>query len=135
MRSSKGSSSAATPLERKPPTSIWQDGTPTRTSSGSRGSDERYANNLLGQEDPRERLLLEHLRSAGCRRDRRQRDGFHREPRREACVALDRSLPAIEGVFRKPTVVNNIETMACVPHIVNRGADWFKSMGVPADLE
>jgi NADH-quinone oxidoreductase subunit F len=41
--------------------------------------------------------------------------------------------PAIEGVFRKPTVVNNIETLACVPHIINRGADWFKSMGVPPD--
>lgn len=40
--------------------------------------------------------------------------------------------PAIEGVFRKPTVVNNIETLACVPHIVNRGADWFKSMGIPS---
>ena len=41
--------------------------------------------------------------------------------------------PAVEGVFRKPTVVNNIETMACVTHIANRGADWFKSIGVPAD--
>jgi NADH-quinone oxidoreductase subunit F len=41
--------------------------------------------------------------------------------------------PAVEGVFRKPTVVNNIETMACVPHIIERGADWFKSIGVPPD--
>jgi NADH-quinone oxidoreductase subunit F len=41
--------------------------------------------------------------------------------------------PAVEGAFRKPTVVNNIETLANVPHIVNRGADWFKSMGVPPD--
>lgn len=41
--------------------------------------------------------------------------------------------PAIEGVFRKPTVVNNIETAACVTHIIDRGADWFKSIGVPAD--
>ena len=41
--------------------------------------------------------------------------------------------PAIEGLFRKPTVVNNIETVACVTHIVDRGADWFKSMGVPSD--
>jgi NADH-quinone oxidoreductase subunit F len=41
--------------------------------------------------------------------------------------------PAVEGAFRKPTVVNNIETLACVTHIVDRGADWFKSMGVPAD--
>ncbi|HEY6565315.1 MAG TPA: NADH-quinone oxidoreductase subunit NuoF [Pirellulaceae bacterium] len=41
--------------------------------------------------------------------------------------------PAVEGVFRKPTVVNNVETVACVTHIVARGADWFKSMGTPAD--
>jgi len=39
--------------------------------------------------------------------------------------------PAVEGVFRKPTVVNNVETVACVVHICARGADWFKSMGVP----
>jgi NADH-quinone oxidoreductase subunit F len=41
--------------------------------------------------------------------------------------------PAVEGAFRKPTVVNNIETLACVTHIVDRGADWFKSIGVAAD--
>lgn len=36
-------------------------------------------------------------------------------------------------MFRKPTVVNNVETVACVTHIVDRGPDWFKSMGTPAD--
>ncbi|MEO1990662.1 MAG: NADH-quinone oxidoreductase subunit NuoF [Pirellulales bacterium] len=41
--------------------------------------------------------------------------------------------PAIEGVFRKPTVVNNIETMACVAQIARRGVEWFKSIGVPPD--
>ncbi len=41
--------------------------------------------------------------------------------------------PAVEGAFRKPTVVNNIETMACVTHILGRGVEWFKSIGVPAD--
>jgi NADH-quinone oxidoreductase subunit F len=41
--------------------------------------------------------------------------------------------PAIEGAFRKPTVVNNIETVACVTHILDRGIDWFKSIGVPPD--
>src|SRR5262249_11739737 len=40
--------------------------------------------------------------------------------------------PAVEGLFRKPTVVNNIETMACVPPIIEHGPDWFKSMGVPS---
>ena len=41
--------------------------------------------------------------------------------------------PAVEGAFRKPTVVNNVETLCCVKHIVERGPDWFKSMGVPPD--
>ena len=41
--------------------------------------------------------------------------------------------PAVEGLFRKPTVVNNVETMACVTQIVDRGPAWFKSIGTPAD--
>ncbi|MDG2384936.1 MAG: NADH-quinone oxidoreductase subunit NuoF [Pirellulaceae bacterium] len=41
--------------------------------------------------------------------------------------------PAVEGVFHKPTVVNNVETAACVRHIIDRGADWFKSIGIPPD--
>jgi NADH-quinone oxidoreductase subunit F len=41
--------------------------------------------------------------------------------------------PAVEGVFRKPTVVNNVETAACVRHIMDRGVEWFQSMGTPAD--
>lgn len=41
--------------------------------------------------------------------------------------------PAVEGAFRKPTVVNNVETLCCVTHIVGRGIDWFKSIGVPPD--
>lgn len=39
--------------------------------------------------------------------------------------------PAVEGLFRKPTVVNNVETLACVKQIVDRGLEWFKSIGVP----
>ena len=52
---------------------------------------------------------------------------------KRAWPLLQPPFPAIEGVFRKPTVVNNIETAACVTHIIDRGADWFKSIGVPAD--
>lgn len=37
--------------------------------------------------------------------------------------------PAIAGAFGKPTVINNVETLCCVPHIIEHGADWFKSMG------
>ncbi len=35
------------------------------------------------------------------------------------------------GSFGKPTVVNNVETLACVPHIMTRGAAWFASIGRP----
>ncbi len=37
--------------------------------------------------------------------------------------------PAIVGLFGCPTVVNNVETIACVPHIVKRGWEWFASIG------
>ncbi len=39
--------------------------------------------------------------------------------------------PAIEGLYGKPTVVNNTETLANVPPIIINGADWYKSMGTP----
>ena len=39
--------------------------------------------------------------------------------------------PATHGLYQKPTVVNNVETLANIPHIVNRGAEWFASIGVP----
>jgi len=41
--------------------------------------------------------------------------------------------PATAGLFGKPTVVNNVETIACVKHIVERGAAWFRSIGTPPD--
>lgn len=37
--------------------------------------------------------------------------------------------PAVEGLYARPTVVNNVETIASVPSIVMGGSDWFKSMG------
>lgn len=37
--------------------------------------------------------------------------------------------PAVKGLFGKPTVINNVETLANVPAIVRKGADWFSSMG------
>lgn len=38
--------------------------------------------------------------------------------------------PQVSGLWGSPTVVNNVETLANVPHIVNRGADWFKSLSL-----
>ena len=37
--------------------------------------------------------------------------------------------PAIKGAFGQPTIVNNVETLAAVPHIINRGGEWFAGLG------
>jgi len=37
--------------------------------------------------------------------------------------------PAIEGLYACPTIVNNVETLASVPHIINNGGDWYASIG------
>ncbi len=37
--------------------------------------------------------------------------------------------PAVKGVFDKPTIINNVETLANLPMIMQRGSDWFASMG------
>jgi NADH-quinone oxidoreductase subunit F len=37
--------------------------------------------------------------------------------------------PAIQGLYGGPTLINNVETLANVPHIVERGADWYKGFG------
>jgi NADH-quinone oxidoreductase subunit F len=34
--------------------------------------------------------------------------------------------PAVSGVFAQPTTINNVETLAAVPHIINNGAAWYK---------
>ena len=41
--------------------------------------------------------------------------------------------PQVSGLFGKPTIVNNVETIANVPHIVNNGPDWFKSLSTSND--
>jgi NADH-quinone oxidoreductase subunit F len=37
--------------------------------------------------------------------------------------------PPVSGLYGKPTVVNNVETFACIPPIIDKGASWFKSIG------
>ncbi len=38
--------------------------------------------------------------------------------------------PAVEGLYRKPTIVNNVETICNVPHVIRNGAAWYKQFGV-----
>ncbi len=39
--------------------------------------------------------------------------------------------PAISGLFQCPTIVNNVETLACVPYILRHGAEKFAGIGTP----
>jgi NADH-quinone oxidoreductase subunit F len=36
--------------------------------------------------------------------------------------------PAVAGLFGMPTTINNVETLAAVPHIINQGAAWYKAL-------
>jgi NADH-quinone oxidoreductase subunit F len=38
--------------------------------------------------------------------------------------------PAVIGLYGSPTVINNVETLANVSHIINNGAEWYASIGV-----
>jgi len=40
--------------------------------------------------------------------------------------------PTTDGLWGKPTLINNVETLANIPAIIRHGADWFKSFGTPS---
>ena len=40
--------------------------------------------------------------------------------------------PPVEGLWRQPTIVNNVETFAAIPLIVTNGAPWFAAIGAPS---
>ena len=50
-------------------------------------------------------------------------EGFRGQPR------LRPPFPAVEGLYAAPTVINNVETLCNVPHILNNGAEWFRRQG------
>ena len=50
-------------------------------------------------------------------------EGHRGEPRPRPPV------PAVKGLWERPTILNNVETYANIPVIINRGADWFASIG------
>jgi NADH-quinone oxidoreductase subunit F len=50
-------------------------------------------------------------------------EGYRGQPR------LKPPFPAVKGLYGKPTVINNTETLATLPHIVANGVDWFRGWG------
>ncbi len=97
--------------------------------------DEAYAANLLGRNILGKDFHLDVYihRGAGAYICGEETGLIESLEGKRAWPRIKPPFPAVEGAFRKPTIVNNIETMACVTHIIDRGVDWFKSMGVPPD--
>jgi len=93
--------------------------------------DEAYANGFLGKNilDSGFDLDLSVHRGAGayiCGEETaliNSLEGRRGDPR------IKPPYPAQTGLWNEPTLVHNVETLANIPHIVNRGAAWFKSMG------
>lgn len=52
-------------------------------------------------------------------------EGYRATPR------LKPPFPAIAGLYGKPTIINNVETLCNVVHIVNNGVEWFQKIGTP----
>jgi NADH-quinone oxidoreductase F subunit len=52
-------------------------------------------------------------------------EGYRGHPR------LKPPFPAVSGLYDKPTIVNNVETIANVPHVLKNGADWYREWGIP----
>jgi NADH-quinone oxidoreductase subunit F len=50
-------------------------------------------------------------------------EGYRGQPR------LRPPFPAVEGLYASPTVINNVETLANVPSIMTKGAEWFAGIG------
>jgi NADH-quinone oxidoreductase subunit F len=51
-------------------------------------------------------------------------EGFRGQPRLKPPY-----YPAVKGLYMKPTVVNNVETLSNLPHIVNNGGEWYAGIG------
>jgi NADH-quinone oxidoreductase subunit F len=52
-------------------------------------------------------------------------EGFKGQPR------LKPPFPAVKGLFASPTVINNVETLAAVPTIIEKGGAWYAAIGTP----
>ncbi|KAF3362736.1 NADH-quinone oxidoreductase subunit F 2 [Chlamydiales bacterium STE3] len=52
-------------------------------------------------------------------------EGYRATPR------LKPPFPALVGLYGKPTIINNVETLCNVVHVVERGVDWYKAIGKP----
>jgi NADH-quinone oxidoreductase subunit F len=93
--------------------------------------EEAYARGMLGQEvlGSGFRLDLTMHRGAGAYICGEETGLLSSLEGKRGLPKIKPPFPAVEGLFRCPTVVNNVETLANLPHILTRGVEWFKGIG------
>ncbi len=94
--------------------------------------DSAYKNGYLGDNilDSGRRFDLEVRRAAGAYVCGEETSLLESLEGKRGLVRFKPPLPAIEGLFGKPTVVNNVISLASVPIILDKGATYYKDYGM-----
>lgn len=99
-----------------------------------RAIDEAYANNLLGKNILGTDFSFDlhmHLGAGSyeCGEESALMSSLMGERGMPRLKFPHAPLPTVSGVWEKPTLINNVETYSCVPHIVKRGGEWYATLG------
>jgi NADH-quinone oxidoreductase subunit F len=96
--------------------------------------DELYARNMLGKNILGSNYSLDIFlhRGAGAYICGEETGLIESLEGKRAWPRIKPPFPAVAGAFGRPTIVNNVETLACVTHILTLGSEWFRSLGVSA---
>lgn len=106
--------------------------------STQRAIDEAYANkifgpaSILGQINGRDPQCLVH-RGAGAYICGEETALLESLEGKRGWPRIKPPFPAAAGAFGRPTIINNVETLAMIGPILDQGADWFKTMGKGRD--
>lgn len=94
--------------------------------------DDAYANGFLGKDILGSGFDLELIvhRGAGCYIAGDETGLLSSLEGERAMPRIKPPFPAAQGLYAAPTVVNNVETLSTVPHIVRNGGEWYAGMGV-----
>jgi NADH-quinone oxidoreductase subunit F len=93
--------------------------------------DQAYEKGLLGKNilDSQYSLEISILRGAGAYICGEETSLLSSLEGKRGHPKLKPPFPAAEGLYRKPTIINNVETLFNVPFIVDKGADWYRQWG------
>jgi NADH-quinone oxidoreductase subunit F len=94
--------------------------------------DDAYANGYLGKNILKSGFDLDVIvhRGAGCYIAGDETGLLSSLEGERAMPRIKPPFPAAQGLYAAPTVVNNVETMSTIPHIIRRGGKWYSGLGV-----